>query len=116
MITSRIVADSIAPNGKRITTFELEYPRFIHSEFMTHRALSRNAASSRAIPVNAMLSRIWEEPATPVHWGRNMSGMQAVEELQGWRKAGAECLWDLSGRVTCGFAWLLPIASKSVRL
>lgn len=107
MITSRIIADSIALNGKRITTFELEYPRFIHSEFMTHRALSRNAASSRAIPVSAMLTRIWEEPAAPVHWGQNMSGMQAAEELQGWRKDAAKFLWDVSGRVTCGFAWLL---------
>lgn len=107
MITSRIVADSVAVNGKRITTFELEYPRFIHSEFMTHRALSRNAASSRAIPVNAMLKRIWDDPAVPVHWGRNTSGMQAKEELQGWQKAAAEFLWDASGRVTCGFAWLL---------
>jgi hypothetical protein len=107
MITSRIVADSVAVNGKRITTFELEYPRFIHSEFMTHRALSRNAASSRAIPVNAMLRHIWDDPAVPVHWGRNTSGMQAKEELDGWRKACAEFLWDAAGRVTCGFAWLL---------
>ena len=107
MITTRIVADSIAPNGKRITTFELEYPRFIHGEFMTHRALSRNAASSRAIPVSAMLRNIWADPATPVHWGRNTAGMQAKEELDGWRKAAAECLWDMSGRVACGFAWLL---------
>lgn len=77
MITSRIVADSIAPNGKRITTFELEYPRLIHSELLTHRALSRNAASSRAIPAIAMIKSVWSNPAEPVHWGMNQSGMQA---------------------------------------
>lgn len=107
MITTQIIADSIAPNGKRITTFELEYPRFIHSEFMTHRALSRNAASSRAIPVSTMLRQVWDNPAVPVHWGRNMSGMQAKEELQGWHKACAEFLWDTCGRVVCGFAWAM---------
>ena len=38
-ITVRIEADSTS-GFNRITTFELEYPRFIHSEIMTHRCLS----------------------------------------------------------------------------
>ena len=52
-ITATIIQDSIC-NGNRITTFELDYPRFIHSELMTHRQFSRNAASSRAIPIEKM--------------------------------------------------------------
>lgn len=80
-ITARIVADSVSSvNGKRITTFELEYPRFIHSEFMTHRLFSRNAMSSRAIPVKKMIEQVKDNPAMPIHWGKNQKGMQANEE------------------------------------
>ena len=55
-ISAKIIADSYsAINGKRITTFELVYPRFIHSELMTHRLFSRNAMSSRAVPIQKMI-------------------------------------------------------------
>lgn len=80
-ITAKIIADSVsAINGKRITTFELEYPRFIHSEFMTHRMISKNAASSRAIPVSAAIQNIRDNTAMPVYWGKNRGGMSAIEE------------------------------------
>jgi len=58
--------------GDTIRTFELEYPRFIHSEFMTHSEINRNASSSRAIPVKKMLKRVWSDPVVPVHWGGNI--------------------------------------------
>lgn len=81
MIKATIIADSVsAHTGQRITTFELEYPRFIHSELMTHRQFSRNAASSRAIPIDTMLNQVALNPAMPVHWGLNKSGMQAKDE------------------------------------
>lgn len=70
-------------NSKEIITMELEYPRFIHGEFMTHRMFSRNAASSRAIPVSKMIEQVRTNSAQPVHWGKNQSGMQAKEELAG---------------------------------
>lgn len=79
-ITAKVVQDSVSPEGVRITTLELEYPRFIHSEFMTHRVLSRNAASSRAIPVMKMIEQVENSPAMPVHWGLNQAGMQAGQE------------------------------------
>lgn len=83
-ITAKIIADSYsAINGKRITTFELTYPRFIHSELMTHRLFSRNAMSSRAVPIEKMIEQVWNDPATPTHWGKNQAGMQAKEELDG---------------------------------
>lgn len=72
----KVIADSNA-YGTRITTLELVYPRFIHSEFMTHRMFSRNASSSRAIPVKRMLENC---TAIPIHWGANKPGMQADEE------------------------------------
>ena len=81
MISAKIVADSISSRGQRLTTLELSYHRFIHSEFMTHRMFSRNATSSRAIPVSTMLSLVRDNPAIPIHWGKNQPGMQAREEL-----------------------------------
>lgn len=82
-ILAKIVCDSIAPNGKRLTTFELKYPRFIHSELMTHRTFSRNASSSRAIPTKKILADVIKDPAMPVYWGKNQAGMQAKTELSG---------------------------------
>ena len=73
MIKANIILDSISPDGVRLTTLELIYPRFIHSEFMTHRMFSRNASSSRAIPVQKMIDRIRNDPAMPIHWGQNQS-------------------------------------------
>lgn len=66
MIEARIEADSVSPAGSRITTFVLTYPRFIHSELMTHRVFSRNAASSRAIPFSRMVRMVRDNPAGPV--------------------------------------------------
>lgn len=79
-ISAKIIADSISPDGVRITTFELEYQRFIHAEFMTHRMFSRNAASSRAIPVKRSIELVLEDTARPTHWGKNQPGMSAREE------------------------------------
>ena len=68
MITAKVICDSISPSGVRLTTMELNYHRFIHSEFMTHRMFSRNASSSRAIPTTKMLEQIRSNPAMPIHW------------------------------------------------
>lgn len=76
-IEAKIIAHSKSSvTGKEIITWELTYPRFIHSEFMTHRLFSRNAASSRAIPVAKMLEMVREHPAMPVRFGANQAGMQ----------------------------------------
>lgn len=96
-IKVKIIADSkSAVDGKRITTFELEYPRFIHSELMTHRVFSRNAASSRAIPVAKMIEAVRSAPASPIHWGKNQPGMQAKEELSGLALDNAVRLWGVA--------------------
>lgn len=79
-ISAKVIADSITPWGQRVTTYELEYPRFIHAEYMTHRLFSRNAASSRAIPVSRAIELIRENTAMPIHWGKNQPGMSAKEE------------------------------------
>ncbi len=83
MIEAQVVCDSISEQGKRLTTFKLRYPKFIHGEFMTHRVISRNASSSRAIPTARLIEEVRSDAlqASPVFWGRNQKGMQAVEEL-----------------------------------
>jgi hypothetical protein len=107
-ITARIIADSVAANtGIRLLTFELRYPRFIHSEFMTHRVFSRNASSSRAIPVKRLIATILEDMAMPVHWGKNQPGMQAREELAGWRLWAAKTIWRTAGHSAVFFARLM---------
>lgn len=82
MIGARIIADSVSSAGKRLTTFELEYPRFILAELNTHRMISRNTASSRAIPNKRFVELIEKNTAMPVYWGSNQSGMQAGEEIE----------------------------------
>lgn len=93
-ISATVIADSISPEGVRITTLELEYPRFIHAELMTHRVFSRNSASSRAIPIKTMLDTIMFNPARPVHWGKNQAGMQAKEELEQPNKIRVQSIWN----------------------
>lgn len=78
-IEAKIVADSISPQGNRITTYLLTYPRFIHSELMTHRMFSRNSASSRAIPFEKMVKMIKEDPFIPIAWQKDHKGMQGTE-------------------------------------
>lgn len=90
MITAKIITHSIDPrNDSTIVTFELEYPRFIHAELMTHRLFSRNAASSRAIPIDKMIQMVLDDPAMPHVWGLNQSGMQAETE----HTNTATCVW-----------------------
>lgn len=76
-IKATVIADSVSSvNGKRITTFELEFPRIILAEWNTHNALSKNASSSRAIPVPTMLKQVRENPAFPARFGAANTGMQ----------------------------------------
>jgi len=79
-IKAAILADSIERIGNnRITTWQLTYPRFIHSEIMTHRVLSKNSASSRAIPFNKMVEQVENDPFIPIKWMKDHKGMQGEE-------------------------------------
>lgn len=103
MIEAKIVTDSLAPSGHRLTTFVLTYPRFIHSEFMTHRVFSRNASSSRAIPVKKQIQMVIDNPAIPLAFTKNQKGMQGGEILTGdeheeavraWLGARDDAVWN----------------------
>lgn len=106
-IAARVIADSMSPEGRRLTTFVLTYPRFIHAEFMTHRTFSRNAASSRAIPAKKIRRSVRVDPALPIYWGANQAGMQAEAELAGWRLWAAKGVWKLSGLLMMFMNWVL---------
>jgi hypothetical protein len=99
-IYAKTVCASVC-NDIPIWTIELRYPRFIHSEVMTHRAFSRNASSSRAIPVEKVIQQVESDPACPIHWGKNQPGMQAGEEVQCknlaqwlWEQAAGRAVWS----------------------
>ncbi|MCA1379523.1 FAD-dependent thymidylate synthase [Bradyrhizobium sp. BRP05] len=99
-ISAKMIAHSTSYFGKEIWTVLARYPRFIHAEELTHRILSstpdmiieindgvmydrnlsRNASSSRAIPVSRLIDDILRDTAMPIHWGKNQKGMQADHE------------------------------------
>lgn len=107
-ITAELIARSSCEDHE-IATLQLRYPKFIHAEFMTHRVFSRNASSSRAIPVSRLIEDIKRDTAMPIHWGKNQSGMQAREECTNEIK-WQEYSDDRHGPNTCGAyridAWL----------
>lgn len=107
MIEVKIVADSIAPSGVRLTTFVLTYPRFIHSEFMTHRMFSRNASSSRAIPVKKSIQMVRDNPVVPLAFTKNKAGMQGGEALSGEAEQKAILQWMDACYVACEKAEIL---------
>jgi len=92
MIKVRLLLDSINHHGERLTTLELEYPRYIHSEFMTHRVFSRNAQSSRAIPVEKLIERVKTNPVMPIFM-ENQKGMAASKKLEGLELEHAQTVW-----------------------
>ena len=93
---AQILADSMSPDGVRLTTFEVEIPRIVLAEFNTHRRFSRNSASSRAIPVKTMIKRVMEDPYIPEVWGSNKPGMQAGDELDEWSRSACLDEWLLA--------------------
>ncbi len=79
MIQAKIIADSINNKGKRITSFVVTMPRIVLAELNTHRTLSRNSASSRAIPFVKMLEMVKKTPFMPIQLMKDHSGMQGNE-------------------------------------
>lgn len=93
MTSAKIICDSVSPDGHRLTTFEVVMHRFVLSEFNTHRVLSKNSASSRAIPVAKQLSRLDENPAIPVAWPAEQAGMQGGDDLDEGGTTAAQNIW-----------------------
>lgn len=96
-IKAKVLVDSVNPVlGTRLITMELTYPRYIHAEFMTHRVFSRNASSSRAIPIGKLIEKVSQNPVFPLEWGSNKPGMQAGDPISRMAQTHAEGEWDLA--------------------
>lgn len=91
--SAKVLLDSISPNGDRLTTLEVTYPRIIHSEVLVHRTFSRNSASSRAIPIRKMLNSVLENAFIPTYWGANQQGMVAERAIEENQQAVARAVW-----------------------
>lgn len=97
MIEAEIICDSQnRVTGNRLSTIRMLYPRYIHAELMTHRAFSRNSASSRAVPATKMIERVEQNPVVPPEWRKNQCGIQGYKTLdedsiriceEAWRKS-----------------------------
>ena len=79
-ITVKIIADSIA-QGVRLTTFEIKQPKILLQEFNTHKDLSRNSSSSRAIPTKRLLKELRQYYRRPHVWLKANTGMQSYEQI-----------------------------------
>lgn len=80
-ISATIVADSVNQQGDRLTSLLITFPRILLSEINTHRMLSKNTSSSRAIPFNKMVEAVLENPFIPIAWQKEHKGMQGSEYL-----------------------------------
>jgi hypothetical protein len=104
-ISAKVIQHSKSSyTGKELITFEIEYPRFILAEVNTHCMLEKNSASSRAVPIKTQCELIRNNPAMPVHWGKNQAGMVAEQELddltieyavEGWKSAMIGAVMDV---------------------
>lgn len=90
---AKVIADSINEHGVRLTTFEARFWRPVLAEFNTHCVLSRNSASSRAIPLEKMLDRVYSNPAEPLVWAAEQKGMQGGDEVSRPVRESAEDVW-----------------------
>ena len=90
---ARVLLDSVSPAGVRLTTLEVSFPRFVLAEFNTHRVLSRNSASSRAVPTSKLIDRVERDPVVPLEWGRNKAGMSASDVLSDEEGQAARAIW-----------------------
>lgn len=114
---ARVIADSVSRAGDRITTMEVQCHRFVLAEFNTHRAFSRNSASSRAIPFEKQLERMEDLGiAFPLSWPKEKRGMQGGEEFELKEAAFMYQAWDSVARVVAQAALTLHSAGlhKSV--
>lgn len=110
-IAARVVAHSkSAYSGQEIATWEYEAPKCILAEINTHRLFSRNAQSSRAVPVSKVIEQIRNNPVTPIYWGSNQPGMVAGEEIDTFVNLDPKhdkLFGDLSETYTRDWAWML---------
>lgn len=89
---AKVIEDSVTPKGVRLTTLEVVHPRFILAEVNTHRVLTRNSESSRAVPPAKRIKLVREEPFVPV-FGSRVKGMGQGDDLDPGVQTEAQQIW-----------------------
>ena len=92
-ITARVIADSLNRSGNRLTSLVITLPRIVLAEFNTHRAISRNSASSRAIPFKKMLDQVYNNPFVPTRFQKEHTGMQGNTYYIGETEEAIQSEW-----------------------
>lgn len=103
--TATVLARTQHPgNPTEIITWELLYPRYIHSEFMTHRMFSRNACSSRATPVKTLIEQVRTNPVYFDEVRKNQRGMTGGELVDAVTERKFRDLWMQGAQVAASLA------------
>lgn len=92
--------------GKRIATFVVTIPKFIQAHINSHRSLSRNASSSRAMPAKVIRKRVLQDPFIPIEFSKNRSGMRGGEKITGFSLWLARTSWLLARYIPVFFHWI----------
>lgn len=92
-ISAEIVAHSINKQGDELISLLVTFPRIILAEVNTHRMLSKNTSSSRAIPFAKMVESVKNDPFIPIAWQKEHKGMQGTEYLDESHSYQAKLTW-----------------------
>jgi Thymidylate synthase complementing protein len=98
------LADSLSPDGVRLTTLLCVYPRFIHSEMLRHRMFSHSVASSRAIPTEKNIERVRNDPFVPDTFNKRVKGMGIGDEFSEEDRKQAELIWRRAATMASDYA------------
>ena len=137
MFRAEIKAHSIDERGNELLTISATFPRIILAEVNTHRMLSRNTSSSRAIPFNKIVESVKQNPFIPIAWQKEHKGMQGSEYfidpvdvntnnsnwLEGRNRAVATAFWlnetgvtkQLCNRLLEPFMWTTMLITGPVK-
>lgn len=97
-----ISIESVGTTDTYDLEIEGEFANFFADGVVVHN--SRNASSSRAVPVAKNIEQVRTDPAMPVHWGKNQAGMQAREELGVEETKAVKQLWLDASAYACEIA------------
>lgn len=63
--------------GEKLITFVIKMPKFMVAQFNTHRNISKNSASTRAIPIKKQFDRVGNDLFIPPVLTKNQKGMSS---------------------------------------
>ncbi len=95
MINAIVIEDTQLRHSARLTTLQVTMHRSVLAQFSKHRMFSINASSSRAVPTKKFIKQVISDPALPVFWGANKSGMVADNQLTGIKLRIAKLAYHL---------------------